>query len=126
MTREHLACVISTLVVRRRPKPTRRVRLPYTALFAVVAELVDALASGASVRWNVGGEFPRQQLLRQTQALVQGLPPTRHGVFSIRSLVLRLFWRQKLILFYNLTSNIPLKLRRNGPFGPFFLQFFET
>ena len=38
------------MVGRWLPKPKTRVRFPYTALFAVVAELVDALGSGPSVR----------------------------------------------------------------------------
>ena len=38
------------MVVCRLPKPRMRVRFPYTALIAVVAELADALGSGPSVR----------------------------------------------------------------------------
>ena len=85
MTKEHLACVISTLVVRRRPKPTRRVRLPYTALFAVVAELVDALSSGASVRWNVGGRVPPAAIIETDTGLGAGptTNPPRCVFYSI-------------------------------------------
>ena len=38
------------MVVCRLPKPRMRVRFPYTALFAVVVKVVDALGSGPSVR----------------------------------------------------------------------------
>ena len=46
------------MVVCRLPKPRMRVRFPYAALIAVVAELVYALASGASVHRDVGVRVP--------------------------------------------------------------------